>query len=301
MDLEFLKNLLLIEEEKSITRAASRLFISQSALNQQLTRLEADLDTRLFIRNRGHWQPTETGRVYLDGAREILSLYETTIKRIEVMKEKRQKEISIGLIPERGIAMFTEIYPVFHKLYPDITLEPRELSVREILPLIRKGELHLGLVTLTKEQMDDNTYHVMCAEEIYLAVPNGHPFGQRGSHDPKQAPSIKLSAFSDSTFILIYKSSTMYALIEEAFRQAGFHPQVLFTTSSTYSMKSMIRLGLGCALIPGAYVDYDEEISWFHLDPPPTWLVTMCTGKGLPLTKAEMTLLKLCKDYWQKK
>ena len=66
MDLHLIENILMISEEKSIARAAEKLFITQSALNQQLQKLESELGTSLFVRTRSDWQPTpEIGRAHV--------------------------------------------------------------------------------------------------------------------------------------------------------------------------------------------------------------------------------------------
>lgn len=74
MDLRQLENIIRINEERSITKAAEKLFITQSALNQQLQKLEAELGTPLFVRTRSDWRPTPAGEVYLDAARQILNI-----------------------------------------------------------------------------------------------------------------------------------------------------------------------------------------------------------------------------------
>ena len=55
MDLHLLENIVCIADEKSITRAAEKRFVTQSALNQQLQKLEEELGTPLFIRARSNW------------------------------------------------------------------------------------------------------------------------------------------------------------------------------------------------------------------------------------------------------
>ena len=58
MDLRQLEHILKIAEEKNITKAAEKLYISQPALNQQLLNLEKELGTQLFQRKRGDWRVT---------------------------------------------------------------------------------------------------------------------------------------------------------------------------------------------------------------------------------------------------
>lgn len=74
MDLKQLEYIVKIADEKNVSRAAEKLFISQSALNQQLLKLEKDLGAPLFFRTRNNWQLTEVGEIYVRTAREILGL-----------------------------------------------------------------------------------------------------------------------------------------------------------------------------------------------------------------------------------
>ena len=66
MDLKQIEYIVKIADENNITRAAEKLFITQSALNQQLLKLEKELGIQLFYRSRTDWHPTEAGLVYLE-------------------------------------------------------------------------------------------------------------------------------------------------------------------------------------------------------------------------------------------
>ena len=78
MDLHLLENIVCIADERSITRAAEKRFVTQSALYQQLQKLEDELGVPLFIRTRSNWQPTEAGNAYLAAARQMLLLKKDT-------------------------------------------------------------------------------------------------------------------------------------------------------------------------------------------------------------------------------
>lgn len=74
MDTRQMEYIIQISEERSITKAAEKLFITQSALNQQLQKLEKELGISLFIRTRSDWQLTPAGEIYVNTARQILNL-----------------------------------------------------------------------------------------------------------------------------------------------------------------------------------------------------------------------------------
>ena len=82
MDFRECEYMVEIAKENNITKAAKNLFISQSALNQQLLKLEKELGTQLFVRSRTDWHPTEAGEAYLQGARKALLIKQDTYKKI---------------------------------------------------------------------------------------------------------------------------------------------------------------------------------------------------------------------------
>lgn len=301
MDLHLLENIVSIADEKSITRAAEKRFVTQSALNQQLAKLEEEMGTPLFIRQRGNWQPTEAGKAYLAAARQMLLLRKDAYARIADCAEKNSRHLSVGLIPERGVEMFTEVYPDFHRAFPHIQVEPVECNVTAMQRMISEGQLDLGLATLTQDQRDDNDYHMLAQEEILLAVPAGHPLAEGGSTDWRQAKETDLARFAGEPFVRIYHRSTLYNLTQSLFDAAGFEPQVLFSTSSSVSKCRIVSLGLGCALLPATYAQADGSVVYFRLPQRPHWQVTLCSRRGSYLGRAEQCYIDLCRGYWQKK
>ncbi|MBQ9299398.1 MAG: LysR family transcriptional regulator [Clostridia bacterium] len=301
MDLHLLENIVCIADEKSITRAAEKRFVTQSALNQQLQKLEEELGTPLFIRTRSNWLPTPAGEAYLTAARQMLTLKKDTYVQIADYAERSSRHLAVGLIPERGVDMFTAIYPAFHAAFPQMQVEPVECRVTAMQRMITAGQLDLGLATLTEDQRDGNVYHLMGEEEIVLAVPAGHTLAEGGSADCKAAPETDLSRFSQEPFVRIYQQSTLYALTERLFSQAGFTPRVLFSTASNLSKYRIVSLGLGCALLPAVYALRDGSVVYFRLPSRPRWQITLCSRRDGYLGKAERTYLALCREYWKNK
>ena len=301
MDLHLLENIVCIADERSITRAAEKRCVTQSALNQQLQKLEEELGAPLFIRARGNWQPTEAGEAYLAAARQMLLLKRDAYKRIADCAERSRRRLTVGLIPERGVEMFTAVYPLFHREFPEIRVEPVECHVTAMQRMITAGQLDLGLATLTQEQRDDNEYHLMAQEEIVLAVPANSPLASGGSRDARTAPETALVRFAEQPFVRIYQRSTLFALTERLFERAGFAPKVLFSTASNLSKFRIVELGLGCALLPAVYAVAAENVVYFRLRERPSWQITLCSRRGGFLSRAEKRYLALCTRYWQEK
>lgn len=131
MDTKLCEYIVAIADEGCVSRAAQKLFLTQSALNQQLLKLERELGSPLFIRQRNHWQTTPVGEAYIGSARQILTIKAQTYARIEDLAERWNGTVTIGLPTERGMRMFSSIYSSVHARFPDTTFEPVEATVRE--------------------------------------------------------------------------------------------------------------------------------------------------------------------------
>ena len=82
VNLQNLEYIIAISEEKSLSRAADRLLLSQAALSQHLKKVEQELDAKLFQRQHGQLLLTDAGRVYVNGARRILDLYNKALYKV---------------------------------------------------------------------------------------------------------------------------------------------------------------------------------------------------------------------------
>lgn len=131
MDLKQLEYILAIEEYGNISKAANALFISQSALNQQLIRLERELGMKLFYRDKRCLRPTQAGRIYLDNAKEIITIKKNTYSLLHDLEDSATGELRLGLTWEHGVDMFTEILPVFLKKHPKFSIKMFERSVAQ--------------------------------------------------------------------------------------------------------------------------------------------------------------------------
>lgn len=301
MDLKQLEYMVQIAEEKNITKAAEKLFITQSALNQQLLKLEKDLGATLFYRSRTNWHLTEVGEIYISTAKEILGLKKKTYNRISDLINMKNTHLSIGLTPERGISMFASVYPEFHKLHPHVIVEPIELSVREQEVMINRRELDVGFLTLSDDmQKSDNIYISILKEDIIVAIPSSHPLAKKGGMDSYLLNDIDLEMLKEDNFVLISKGSTIREAINPIFKEAGFSPKLLFETRSCQTLINMVMKNLCCTILPRHYAINSKDVVYFSLPQKPQLRVVAMHKKGVYLSKATEDFIKLASTYWNK-
>lgn len=298
MDLKQLEYIVQIAEENNITRAAEKQFITQSALNQQLLKLEKELGTPLFYRSRTDWRPTEAGEVYIRNAKEILRIKRETYSMINDIVETKRGNLSVGFTPGRGIPMFTKVYPSFHQIYPGIVVLPLEMSVKKQQELIAHGDLDIGFMTLLDKQRTNDCYINICNEDIVLAIPESYPQVEQLR---TSSTELDISQFENNPFVLMYKESSLRTLIDELFKQANFTPKVLFETSNIPAIVTMIKSGLCCSIIPRYYVKNNMDgMNCFYLPNHPTWTITASYRKDSYLSHAAKYFIQLAANFWTK-
>jgi DNA-binding transcriptional LysR family regulator len=301
MDLKQLEYMIKIAEENNITRAAEKLFITQSALNQQLLKLEKELGTQLFVRSRTNWHPTPAGEIYLENAKKMVRIKKDTYNEINDLVEIKKGKLVIGLTPERGTEMFAAIYPAFYKKYHNVKVEPIELSVKQQQHEISMGNLDIGFLTLQDEQKTKDEYIHICREEIILAVPQTHYLAHLGGNLGSRLPEISLDHFRNEPFALMQTGSTLREIYDDLAAEEDFHPSILLETRSVHTLYNMVAEGLCCSIIPMYYARETSNVTYFTLKHKPTWEVCASYKKGTYLNNPAKDLINIGIDYWANK
>ncbi len=300
MNLKDIEYIVAIAQERSLTRAAEQLFITPSALTQQLNHLEQEIGAPLFFRSRNGWTTTEAGDIYLETAREMLRMRRETYKRLQDVVNTRKGSLSVGFPPERGAAMFTSVYPTFHRRYPEITINVREVSVRKQQQMIAKGDLDIGFMTLCEKHQTDDEYIFINTEELVLAVPKVHPLCRElPPSPPGEFPEIDLSLLRYEPFAHMYKGSTVREFVDDVLRQANFRPAVLFETARAQTIIEMAAANMCCGMVPSFYASSGHDgVAFLALPSHPTWNIKASYKRGSYLSQAAKYFIDLATDYW---
>ncbi|MDO4267511.1 MAG: LysR family transcriptional regulator [Eubacteriales bacterium] len=297
MDFKQLEYILAIEEYGNISRAAAALFISQSALNQQLIHLEKELNMKLFARDNRNLWPTQAGKIYLENAKEILKIKKNTYSLLQDLSDSTIGELRLGLTWEHGIDMFTAIFPAFNQRFPRFTFRLFERNVAQQHQMLSGGHLDMGFVMLQDTERIDASYVELCHEELILGIPSGHPLAGQAAGSGEPLTRISLSLFKDDLFSLIFPESTMRAVINPLFRAAGYSPRILFETSMNHALQKMVSRGLCCTILPESYAVRDGSVAWFRLEGNVTWTWCLVYPKGVKLNAASQHFIHLARQY----
>lgn len=297
MEIKQISCIIAIAEEGSITRAAERLYLTQSAVNQQLLRLEREVGVELFVRNGRGVTPTFAGQIYLENAKKMLEIRNETYKQLQDISDAKYGQISIGYTPERGVTDFLNLFSVYHKRYPGINFTPEEARSPLLRQMVQQRRITMAMISY-EEEMPDLIYHHATREHIVAVVPASFPLAARaGSRSWETLPLISLEALREENMLLSNYKTRMRHILDHAFENAHIQPKVIFETSVSRMLINMAKQQMGVTFLPQAYAVPCEELVYFRLEEDISWNLAIVTHKSAYLNKSERDFIALYHSY----
>ena len=255
----------------NMSQAARELFITSSALNQQLLKTERELGVQLFVRAKHKLIPTEAGKICLKGIRGMLDIWEETQAELQDISGDIRGMLKIGLPYDHGSEVFARVWPDFHKKYPGIKIQCYQLLVPELLTLIRSGEIDAAfLLGGSPENWQGIQYFPLSSENLLLGLPKTHSYLAGKDITEKILPAPDLKEFVGDSFALCLKRSTMRTeLIDPIFQEAGFSPNIMVESGLNGFLEKLAGEGLCSTIIPQSQVSDCENIVWLYLPGSP--------------------------------
>ncbi|WP_182898196.1 LysR family transcriptional regulator [Microbispora sp. H10830] len=224
MELRQLKYFVAVAEELHFGRAAERLMIVQSAVSQQVARLERELRVELFDRSPRHVRLTEAGEAFLPAAREVLDAERRALTTIERFTDGRETVLRVGT--SRGMGQRLE--RVLERLVAGTRVELLSASPEERLRRVADGRLDAAFVRGDVTAPDGVRLIPVWQDPLLVALPAHHPPAEAAGDPVADVPSagIDLAELAGLPLYLVGRevNPPLVALVREACRDAGFEP-----------------------------------------------------------------------------
>ena len=168
-----------ITEEKSISKAAKKLFISQPSLSQYVKRIESDLGTELFKRTPAGLIPTYAGERYYQTAVRILALYEDLEREISDINDLKTGKIHLGITSHLGTSVLTRVLPRFHRQFPGVECMVTEDTSDGLEERLARRDLDFAIMHAPPEESGSGlSYELLSRDPFRVVAPQGHPVGR---------------------------------------------------------------------------------------------------------------------------
>jgi DNA-binding transcriptional LysR family regulator len=215
MELRQLRYFVTLAEELHFGRAAAREHIVQSALSQQIQRLERELRVRLLDRSTHHVALTPAGKVFLAEARQILD-HVSRAGQAARSAAASTPTLRVGII-DAGYDTMPQILRELHETHPDMTIHQVEAGTPEQYRQLADGRLDIAIGHASLAPADV-TAKLIRLDPLGVLLPDRHPLAARDS--------VPVAALAGEPLLLGEESQTpeLNAFVLGLCRAAGFTP-----------------------------------------------------------------------------
>lgn len=289
MDIRQQRYIIALAEHGSLSQAAKALDISQPALSTWLNHIEDELGIPLVIRSHKRLILTPAGSYYLKAAEEMVRLSETCHREISGLLPEPQEVIRIGGTPNGGARFFARLYPYMHERYPQVKLQFVECYNEDMMDMIAKDKLDIGLGSSVGLSRKDIVYEQHGSREIVLYIPKGMPgYYDAGSlKADAPLPVIDFALIRDIPMIMPSDEMSYSRAIKERFAEAGYEPKVIFRSANVAVIRQMLLSGNGAAALPRNEMTPLDAVSPYSFAPVIISTAVTVYKKNKTLSEAE--------------
>jgi DNA-binding transcriptional LysR family regulator len=236
---------------KSLSRAADRSGISQSAASQQVQDLEKRLGVTLLDRSTRPFILTEAGKLYQALCRDVLRREEDFLAALDHLKSTVEGEVRVASIYSIGISELQQIKEEFSARYPKAVLRVDYLRPDKIYGALLADAADIGLVSYPEPTKE---LAVIPWRNEEMAVVSS-PF-----HFLAQSSVLLPSDLAGYDFVTFDEDLTIRRELDRFFREQGVDIRIAMQFDNIEMIKEAVALGSGISILPRRTVRAEVEL-----------------------------------------
>ncbi|NMG35121.1 CysB family HTH-type transcriptional regulator [Azoarcus sp. TTM-91] len=252
-----------VKRNFNLTEVANALYTAQSGVSKHIKDLEDELGIELFIRRGKRLLGlTEPGKELLPFVERIL-LDTQNIKRLgEQFAQKDKGHLAIATTHTQARYALPPVVTRFKQEFPKVHLELHQCGPKEIVSLLRGGQVDIGIATEALGDEDDLVTFPFYQWQHALVVPEDHPLTRLNP--------LTLDAVAEYPIITYHEGYTGRNRIDAAFARSGLVPDIVMSALDADVIKAYVELGLGVGIIAAMAFHPQRDAG-----------LTLIDGKGL--------------------
>ena len=243
IELRHLHYFKVLAEELHYRKAAEKLYISQSALSQQIKQLENLLELSLFDRINKRVVLNDAGQLFYKDAIQVIHKMQTALNNLKLLKKGNTGQIGISFVASAMQSILPGLLKKFNSDCPNIKFYLEELTNKEQLAALQKGDIDLGF--MRSNQVGQNMMiKSVFKENFTLVLPKAHPM--------TAAKFNHVGELKDEHFILFPndQSQLYYQQIINLCADQGFTPNITHRSIHAPTIFKLVENGMGLSIIP---------------------------------------------------
>lgn len=246
-----------VYKERSFTKAAQNLYISQPSLSARIKKIEEIIGEPLFDRSTTPLQLTEVGKVYIEAAEKITQIEQRVENYINDLAGLKTGNLAVGASTLFAAYVVPSLITQFNQKFPDVHIQLIEGNTAELEEMLGSNALDF---VIDNYHYDSILYNkeLYCEENILLAVPKHFAVNEElgmyqlsykniknKNYLNQKYPAVPLGRFADLPFIMLTQGNDTRTRGDRLCRNVGFKPNIVleFNQQSTAYMASSTQLG----------------------------------------------------------
>ena len=232
--------------ERNVTRAAEKLFISQSSLSQHLAKLEAELGCTLFDRSRSPLELTEAGMLYKKYLENTLYTYQRFEAELSDLAASKAQTVSIGVGNWRGSILIPEILPSFLENHENVLVNLNEFPVSELIPKLQSGSIDFAVMNIAVDNVPrDLACDVIGYERVLIAARGDLPLAQALLAASESGAGILPETMAKERLLSLSSRLTIGSTVENFLEVTRIAPSSRINSTNNRTLLRLCAEGMG--------------------------------------------------------
>jgi len=301
-----------VYQERSFSRAAQKLFVTQPTLSLAIQRVEQQIQMPLFDRSSRPLTLTAAGEAYIQMIEQEILLRQDLTRQLGDIRCKNTGNVRLGGSHYINAFILPELLAGFQLQYPGIQITLHEHDSVTLAQMLGEKKLDLTF-SCNKNIIEDFDHFPVFYDHILLAVPIDSPIAEKLSHLALQAkdvssgkhlsqdcPTVNLKEFRECPFILLQKGNNLYERCHTMFLEADFVPQIKMELSQLVTAYRMAQHRVGSTFVSDRLVSPDDQgICFFKLNHPlSNRLFYLLNPRNMYISHATKTFSEYIRNYF---
>ncbi|MGW3662020.1 LysR family transcriptional regulator [Streptomyces sp. NPDC005141] len=241
MELRQLEYFVAVAEERSFTRAAERVHISQPGVSAQIRRLERELGADLFDRSARTATLTAAGKAALEHARAALAAAGAVGQAVGEVSDLIRGRLTIGMVMGCTLTPLFDALAAFHRAHPGVELSLLEHNSDRLVEEVRAGTVDVALIGTVTADPDGLESLTLASERLVVAVPAGHPLAKQRR--------VTLREVVAHPIVCMPPGTGLRSALDRACAAQGLQPVIALQAGVADAIADLAARGLGAAIL----------------------------------------------------
>lgn len=270
-----------IYQDKSFSKAAEHLYMTQPALSLAVKKVESALGTEIFDRSCHPLELTDVGKTYIETICSIKSLEEDMAKKVEDLRSLNTGTLRLGGTHYLNNYIWAPVLGEFTRKYPGIKIELMEDSSPNLAIALKNNQLDI-IPSCDPEIITQFEHYPAFRDYILLAIHNGASLPAAvetaklsdadilaKKHMSLLCESVPLSSFQEQEFILLGEGNNLNDRCRQMFAASQMTPNVKMSIAQMVTAFRLADNGLGATFISDRLIrSATSNLSFFRIDSP---------------------------------